>query len=53
MDKYIYDKITGLGISCKGIAEKLKADRQIEGVGRMKALRKAIIETANAELIII
>ena len=37
----------------EGITEKLKADNQMEWVGRMNALRSAVTETVNAEVIFV
>lgn len=37
----------------EGITEKLKADNQMEWVGRMNALRSAATETVNAEVIFV
>ena len=37
----------------EGIIEKLKADNQMEWIGRIKALRSAVIETVNAEVIFV
>ncbi len=37
----------------EGITEKLKADNQIEWVGKMNALRSAITEAINAEVIFV
>ncbi len=37
----------------EGITEKLKAENQMEWVGRMNALCEAVTETVNAELIFV
>ena len=37
----------------EGITETLKADNQMEWVQRMNALRSAVIETVNAEVIFV
>lgn len=37
----------------EGITEKLKADNQMEWVGRMNTLRSAVTETVNAEVIFV
>ena len=37
----------------EGITEKLKADNQMEWVGRMNALRSAVTETVNTEVIFV
>lgn len=37
----------------EGITEKLKADNQMEWVGRMNNLRSAVTETVNAEVIFV
>ena len=37
----------------EGITEKLKADNQMEWVQKMNALRSAVIETVNAEVIFV
>lgn len=37
----------------EGITETLKADNQMEWVGRINALRSAVIETVNAEVIFV
>ena len=42
-----------LGLLLDGITEKLKADNQMEWVGRMNALREAVTETVNAEVIFV
>ncbi|MBP3305413.1 MAG: TnpV protein [Oscillospiraceae bacterium] len=37
----------------KGITEKLKADNQKVWIGRMNALREAVTETVNAEVVFV
>ncbi len=37
----------------EGITEKLKADNQMEWVGRMNNLRSAVTETVNAEVVFV
>ena len=37
----------------EGITEKLKAENQMEWVGRMNALRSAVTETVNVEVIFV
>lgn len=37
----------------EGITETLKADNQMEWVGRINALRSAVIETVNSEVIFV
>ena len=37
----------------EGITEKLKADNQIEWVGKMNALRSVVTETVNTEVIFV
>ncbi len=37
----------------EGITEKLKADNQMEWVGRMNNLRPAVTETVNAEVVFV
>ena len=36
---------------CEGVTEKLKAENQMEWVGKMNAIREAIMEIINNELI--
>lgn len=36
---------------CEGITEDLKASDQMDWTGRMNALRSAVTETVNAEVI--
>ena len=37
----------------EGVTEKLKADNQMEWIGRMNALRSTVTETVNAEVIFV
>ena len=37
----------------EGVTEQLNADNQMEWVGRMNALREAVTETVNAEVIVV
>lgn len=37
----------------EGITEKLKADNQMEWIGKVNALREAVTETINAEVIFV
>lgn len=37
----------------EGITEKLKADNQMEWVGRMNNLRSAVTETVNAKVVFV
>lgn len=44
---------TNLSVGQKQGQEKLKADNQMEWVGRMNNLRSAVMETVNAEVIFV
>ena len=47
------DTLTAELAAREGVTEKLKADNQMEWVGRINALRSAVIETVNAEVIFV
>ena len=49
----LFDRLMKQRVECKGITETLKADNQTEWVGRINALRSAIIETVNTEVIFV
>lgn len=49
----LYDRLMRQRAEHEGITEKLKADNQMEWIGRMNALRSAVTETVNAEVIFI
>ncbi len=49
----IFDRLMTQRIEREGITEKLKADNQMEWVGKMNALRSAVTETVNSEVIFI
>ena len=49
----LFDRLMKQRAEREGITEKLKADNQMEWVGRMNALRSAVIETVNAEVIFV
>ena len=49
----LFDRLMKQRAECEGITEKLKADNQIEWVGRMNALRSAVTETVNTEVIFV
>ncbi len=49
----LFDRLMKQKADREGITEKLKADNQMEWVGRMNALRSAVIETVNAEVIFV
>ena len=49
----LFDRLMKQRAECDGINEKLKADNQMEWVGRMSNLRSAVTETVNAEVIFV
>ena len=49
----LFDRLMKQRAEREGIAEKLKADNQMEWIGRMNALRFAVTETVNAEVIFV
>ena len=49
----LYDRLIKQRAEREDIIEKLKADNQMEWVGRMNNLRSAVTETVNAEVIYI
>ena len=49
----LFDRLMKQQAELEGITETLKADNQMEWVQRMNALRSAVIETVNAEVIFV
>lgn len=49
----LFDRLMKQRAEREGITEKLKADNQMEWVGRMNALSEAVTETVNAEMIFV
>ncbi|MBQ8392467.1 MAG: TnpV protein [Clostridia bacterium] len=49
----MFDRLMKQQAEREGIIEKLKADSQMEWIGRMNALRSAVMETVNAEVIFV
>ena len=49
----LFDRLMRQRAECEGITETLKADNQMEWVQRMNALRAAVTETVNAEVIFV
>ena len=49
----LFDRLMKQRAEREGITEKLKADNQMEWVGRMSALSEAVTETVNAEVIFV
>jgi len=49
----LFDRLMKQRAEREGITEKLKADNQMEWVGRMNALRSAVTETVNVEVIFV
>ena len=49
----LFDRLMKQRAEREGITETLKADNQMEWVQRMNALRSAVIETVNAEVIFV
>lgn len=49
----LFDRLMKQRTEREGITETLKADKQMEWVQRMNALRSAVIETVNAEVIFV
>ena len=52
-EQELFDRIMKQRTEREGITETLKADNQMEWVQRMNALRSAVIETVNAEVIFV
>ena len=49
----LFDRLMKQRAEREGITEKLKAGNQMEWIGRMNALRSAVTETVNAEVIFV
>ena len=49
----LFDRLMKQRAEREGITEKLKADNQMEWVGRMNNLRSAVTETVNTEVILV
>ena len=49
----LFDRLMKQRAEREGITKKLKADNQMEWVGRMNALSEAVTETVNAEVIFV
>ncbi|MGM9592206.1 MAG: TnpV protein [Oscillospiraceae bacterium] len=49
----LFDRLMMQQAEREGITEMLKAENQMEWVGRMNALRSAVTETVNAEVIFV
>ena len=49
----LFDRLMKQRAEREGITEKLKADNQMEWVGRMNALSEAVTGTVNAEVIFV
>ena len=49
----LFDRLMKQRAEREGITETLKADNQMEWVQRMNALRSAVIETVNVEVIFV
>lgn len=49
----LFDLLINQRAEREGINEKLKADNQMEWIGRMNALQSAVRETVNAEMIFV
>ena len=49
----LFDRLMKQQAELEGITETLKADNQMEWVQRMNALRSAVTETVNAEVIFV
>ena len=49
----LFDRLMKQRAKSEGINEKLKADNQMEWVGRMNDLREAVTETVNTEVIFV
>lgn len=47
----LFDRLMEQMAVCEGITEDLKASDQMDWTGRMNALRSAVTETVNAEVI--
>ena len=51
--QYLFDRLMKQRAERESITETSKADNQMEWVGRINALRSAVIETVNAEVIFV
>ena len=49
----LFDRLMKQQVEHEGITETLKAENQMEWVGRMGALRSAVTETVNTEVIFV
>ena len=49
----LFDRLMKQRSEREGITEKLKAENQMEWVGRMNSLRSAVTETVNVEVIFV
>ena len=49
----LFDRLMKQRSECEGITEKLKAESPMLWVGSMNALREAVTETVNAEVIFV
>ena len=49
----LFDRLMKQRAEFEGITEKLKSNNQMEWVGRMNALRSAVTETVNTEVIFV
>ena len=49
----LFDRLMKQRAEREGITEELKADNQMEWVGRMNNLRSAVAETVNAEVVFV
>lgn len=49
----LFDRLMKQRAEHEGITEKLKADNQMEWVGRMNNLRSAVTETVNAKVVFV
>ena len=49
----LFDRLMKQCSEHEGITEKLKAENQMEWVGRMNALRSAVVEIVNTEVIFV
>ena len=49
----LFDRLMKQRTECEGITEKLKAESPMLWVGRMNALRSAVTETVNTEVIFV
>ena len=49
----LFDRLMKQRAEREGITEKMKADNQMEWIGRMNTLRSSVTETVNAEVIFV